>query len=73
MREVYVIAYYGKLYTKVFTNGDFKNIYIGEGIVHESDHMLNYPQPADRFVKHKAPKDKEYKYAKIEKRFYPEI
>lgn len=50
-----------------------KNIYIGEGIVHESDHMLNYPQPADRFVKHKAPKDKEYKYAKIEKRFYPEI
>lgn len=72
MTEVYVIAYYGSIYTKQDSDPlGWQAVYIGEGIVHESDPMGHYPTPAENFVKHKAPKDKKYKYAKIEKRFYP--
>jgi hypothetical protein len=71
MRKVFVIAYYGSIYTKQFSNpSGWRDVYIGEGVVHEKE-IGHYPTPADRFVKHHAPKDKSYKYAKIEERFYP--
>jgi hypothetical protein len=72
IKEVFVIAYYGSVYSKQYSNTlGWRDVYIGEGIIHESKHLNYYPTPADRFIKHHAPKDKEYKYAKIEKRFYP--
>lgn len=73
MREKYVIAYYGSQFTKVYTNGDFKDVYIGEGIVHESEPMDSAPvSPVSSLVKLNEPKDKEYRYAVVEKRYYPE-
>lgn len=72
MREVFVIAYYGSIYSKQY-HQSWQDVYIGEGIMHESKPLNSYPTPSDNFIEHHAPKDKTYKYAQIEKRFYPEI
>lgn len=72
MKEMYVIAYYGDRYEKVYGHQGWKDQYIGEGIVYESKPLTSYPMsPAERYVKALEPKDKEFKYAKIEKRLYP--
>lgn len=68
MKEKFVIAYYGKRYTKVYSNPTgWKDQYIGEGIVHESKPSEFYPSA--NMIKQFEPKEK-YEYAKIEKRFY---
>ena len=72
MKEMYVVAYYGSLYSKVFTHHGWKDLYIGEGIVHESEPIYSYPLSPHEYVEDNAPRDKDFKYAKIEKRFYPE-
>lgn len=70
IEEVYVIAYYGATYTKYYSigGGEFKQ-YIGEGVVHESKPLSSYPIPTDKIIEHYAPKDKSFKYVKIEKRW----
>ncbi len=73
VKEVFVIAYYGRIYSKQYSNPlGWQDVYIGEGIIHESKQLSHYPTLVDKFVEHNAPKDKEYRYVKIEKRFIPE-
>lgn len=71
MKEMYVIAYYGSRYEKVFGHHGWSDLYTGEGIVHESESLTSYPMPAVQYVEALAPKGKQFKYAQIEKRFYP--
>jgi hypothetical protein len=72
LKEEFVIAYYGSIHSKVYMNPiGWKDIYIGEGIIHESKSFNSYPTPTEKLVLHFAPKNTKYKYAKIEKRFYP--
>lgn len=72
MKEMFVVAYYGSLYSNVFTHHGWREQYIGEGIVHESEPLSSYPMsPVERYVEALAPKNKRFKYAQIEKRFYP--
>lgn len=68
VKEMFVIAYYGSLHTQEFGHHGWNRKYIGEGIVHESEPLSNYPD--SKMIGHFTPKDKEFKYAQIEKRFY---
>jgi hypothetical protein len=67
MIKEYVIAYYGKKYTKVFSNPrGWHDQYIGEGIIHEVK-FDNLPRV--EHIKLYKPKE-EYAYARIEERYY---
>lgn len=68
MKEKYVVAYYGSVYSNQYTHTGWEKTYIGEGIVYESEAILTYPNKT--FVEINAPQDKKFNYAKIEKRFY---
>lgn len=71
MKRVFVIAYYGSVYSKQFTHNGWKDTYIGEGIVHTSrefEHHFMLPQ-IENLIKKFAPE--KYSYAMIEERYYP--
>lgn len=67
MKEKFVIAYYGKCYTDVFTHHGWRSQFIGNGIVAQSKPLDFYPT-IDEVEANKP--EIEFDYAKIEKRFY---
>ena len=71
MKEMYVIVYYGPIFHYSHTNGEWKEHYKGEGIVHESSPVSDLPVPVEDYIKSEAPTSKEYRYATVEQRYYP--
>ncbi|UNA01522.1 hypothetical protein MG295_00105 [Bacillus phage vB_BcgM] len=77
MEVKFVILYHKYVEDKIYTGGDWRTVFKGNKVIHESKPMSNYPidSKLEMFVEHNKPmwnKDKpmEYDFVTVEKRYY---